>query len=119
MLFLLAFTGSASAPLAADEALQPVSAARKDEVEGSVDLANAVEPDECICCERTQAAMTRYCKTEMVRGHSIEYASQYRCIPRRTSLLAQYPYLPCLHLADACVLLAAVSAHGRPEDGQL
>ena len=26
------------------------------------------DPDDCVCCERTLAVMTRYCKTEMVRA---------------------------------------------------
>ena len=57
-----------AAPLAADEASQPASIAPKDGGESGFDLATALEPDECLCCEKTQAAMTRYCAEQMPMG---------------------------------------------------
>ena len=71
MLLLLLAAGGAAAPLAGDEAVQPVPIVPKDEAEGIIDLANAPEPDDCICCERSQAAMMRYCKEQMVRGSTL------------------------------------------------
>ena len=67
LVLLLLAAGGAAAPLAADEA-PPASIAPKEQTEGVVDLANALEPDDCVCCERSQAAMTRYCAEQMVRG---------------------------------------------------
>ena len=61
--------GAAAAPLAGQVQQQATSIvpSAASEVDGTIDVANAAEPDDCICCERSLAAMTRYCKAEMVR----------------------------------------------------
>ena len=82
MLALFVVAGGSAAPLTGSESA-PV--APSGDREGSVDLANAVEPDDCICCERSLAAMTRYCKAEMVRA-----------VPRSTTITFRVPCIdPC------------------------
>ena len=98
MLAVLVVVGGAAAPLAGSDLTQqstsvvPESAER---AEGSVDLANAAEPDDCICCERTQAAMTRYCKAEMVRCSHFPARSLYALCSRKLCLITTQ--LPSRH----------------------
>ena len=66
MLALFVVAGGSAAPLTGSES---ASVAPSGDREGSVDLANAVEPDDCICCERTQASM----KQKQALAHHLEW----------------------------------------------
>jgi hypothetical protein len=68
MLSLL-LNGVIAAPLAGQVQQQASSiSSGASEVDGGIDVGTATEPDDCICCERSLAAMTRYCKAEMPMG---------------------------------------------------